>query len=45
VAALVESDVLGPGGYKFLDYVKFGLPIALWWLIVTAYVVLLYWRF
>lgn len=45
VATPVNLTVLGPGGYKFLDYTKFGLPIALWWLVVTAYVVPLYWKF
>jgi di/tricarboxylate transporter len=45
VATPVNLMVLGPGGYKFLDYMKFGLLIAFWWLVVVAFIVPLYWRF
>jgi di/tricarboxylate transporter len=45
VATPVNLMVLGPGGYKFLDYTKFGLLITLWWLVVAAYIVPLYWKF
>jgi len=45
VATPVNLMVFGPGGYRFSDYWKFGLPIGLWWLVVVAFVVPLYWRF
>ena len=45
IATPVNLMVLGPGGYRFGDYWKFGLPIALWWLIVALTIVPLYWRF
>jgi len=45
VATPVNLMVLGPGGYKFTDYLKFGLPIAIWWLVVVAFFVPLYWKF
>ena len=37
--------VMGPGGYAFGDYWKLGLPILLWWFVVVALVVPLWWRF
>ena len=45
VGTPVNLIVMAPGGYKFFDYTKFGLPIALWWLVVVAYLVPLYWHF
>lgn len=45
VATPVNLMVMGPGGYKFSDYWKFGLPIGMWWLVVVMFVVPLYWRF
>lgn len=45
VATPVNLMIMGPGGYKFSDYTKFGAPIAVWWIIVTLFVVPLYWRF
>jgi di/tricarboxylate transporter len=45
VSTPVNLMVMGPGGYKFGDYWKFGLPILVWWLIVAVVVVPLYWRF
>lgn len=45
VATPVNLMVVGPGGYKFSDYWKYGLPIGLWWLVVVALVIPLYWRF
>jgi di/tricarboxylate transporter len=45
IATPVNLMVLGPGGYKFGDYWKFGLPLAVWWLVVALIVVPLYWRF
>ncbi len=45
VATPVNLMIMGPGGYKFSDYTKFGIPIAVWWIIVTLFVVPLYWSF
>jgi di/tricarboxylate transporter len=45
VATPVNLMVMGPGGYKFSDYTKFGFLLAVWWLIVTIFIVPLYWRF
>jgi di/tricarboxylate transporter len=30
ISAPVNLMVFGPGGYKFGDYWKFGLPLAIW---------------
>jgi di/tricarboxylate transporter len=45
VATPVNLMVMGPGGYRFEEYWKFGLPILIWWLVVAVAVVPLYWRF
>lgn len=45
VATPVNLMVMGPGGYRFADYWKFGLPIMAWWLVVAVVIVPLYWRF
>lgn len=45
VATPVNLMVMGPGGYKFFDYTKFGLPLAVWWMFVALFVVPLYWPF
>jgi di/tricarboxylate transporter len=45
VGTPVNLMVMGPGGYKFSDYTKFGFLIAVWWLLVTLFIVPLYWRF
>ena len=45
VATPVNLMVVGPGGYKFGDYWKYGLPIGMWWLVVVAFIVPLYWKF
>jgi di/tricarboxylate transporter len=45
VATPVNLMVMGPGGYRFTDYTKFGFPIACWWLLVALFIVPLYWRF
>jgi di/tricarboxylate transporter len=37
--------VYGPGGYRFGDYWKLGIPVLLWTLIVTVVVTPLYWKF
>jgi Sodium:sulfate symporter transmembrane region len=45
VATPVDLMVMGPGGYNFGEYWKFGLPILIWWLVVAVVVVALYRRF
>jgi di/tricarboxylate transporter len=45
IATPVNLMVMEPGGYKFGDYWKFGLPLAIWWLVVALIVVPLYWPF
>jgi di/tricarboxylate transporter len=35
----VNLMVVGPGGYHFGDYWKYGLPLGLWWLVVVVFVV------
>jgi di/tricarboxylate transporter len=45
VATPVNLMAVGPGGYKFGDYWKYGLPVAIWWLVVVAFLVPLYWKF
>jgi di/tricarboxylate transporter len=45
VATPVNLMVMGPGAYRFIDYTKFGLPIACWWLLVALFIVPLYWHF
>jgi len=45
VATPVNLMVMGPGGYKFSDYTKFGFLIAVWWLFATVFTVPLYWKF
>jgi di/tricarboxylate transporter len=41
----VSLMVYGPGGYKFGDYWRIGIPVLIWTLIVTVVVTPLYWRF
>ncbi|MGB6658932.1 MAG: SLC13 family permease [Xanthobacteraceae bacterium] len=41
----VSLMVYGPGGYRFGDFWKIGLPVTIWALIVTVVVVPLYWKF
>ena len=45
VATAVNLLLVTPGGYKFTDYTKFGLPIVVWWLIVVLFIVPRYWPF
>jgi di/tricarboxylate transporter len=45
ISTPVNLMVFGPGGYKFGDYWKFGLPIGIWWFVMVLIVVPLYWHF
>jgi di/tricarboxylate transporter len=45
VATPANLMVMGPGGYRFGDYWKFGLPMLLWFGVVAVLVVPIFWRF
>jgi di/tricarboxylate transporter len=45
VATPVNLMVMGPGGYTFTSYAKFGLPILIWYFLVAVFYVPLFWRF
>jgi di/tricarboxylate transporter len=37
--------IMGPGGYRFGDYWKLGLPTMLWWLVCALLIIPLAWPF
>ena len=37
--------IMGPGGYRFGDYWKLGLPTMLWWLLCAMVIIPLVWHF
>ncbi|MBO0811353.1 MAG: SLC13 family permease [Microlunatus sp.] len=37
--------IMGPGGYRFGDYWKLGLPTMLWWLLCAMIIIPLVWHF
>jgi di/tricarboxylate transporter len=45
IATPTNLMVMGPGGYAFGDYWKFGLPLMIWFFVVAVFVVPLVWRF
>ena len=45
VATPANMMVMGPGGYKFGDYWKLGLPLVLWYLLVVTLLIPLIWSF
>lgn len=45
VATPTNLMVMGPGGYAFNDYWKLGLPLLLWFFVVSVFIVPLIWRF
>jgi di/tricarboxylate transporter len=45
IATPTNLMVMAPGGYKFGDYWKLGLPLLIWFLIVATLYVPLIWRF
>ena len=45
VATPVNLMVMGPGGYRFGDYAKLGLPLLLWFFVVATFLVPVFWRF
>ena len=45
IATAANMMVMGPGGYRFGDYWKLGLPVMLWFLAVSLLVIPLVWPF
>src|SRR5262249_42954568 len=45
VATPGNMMVMGPGGYRFGDYARFGLPMLLWFGVIAAGLVPLIWHF
>ena len=45
IATPTNLMVMGPGGYKFSDYWKLGLPLLIWFFLVSVFYVPLIWRF
>jgi di/tricarboxylate transporter len=37
--------IMGPGGYRFIDYIKVGLPLTIVCLITTLIVLPIFWPF
>jgi len=45
VATPTNLMVMGPGGYRFGDYAKLGLPLMVWFFIVSTFIAPIFWRF
>lgn len=45
VATPVNLMVMGPGGYRFGDYWKLGLPLMIWFFLVATFLVPIVWPF
>ena len=45
VATPANLMVMGPGGYRFGDYAKLGLPLLAWYFVVSVGLVPLFWPF
>jgi len=45
IATPTNLMVMGPGGYVFGDYWKLGLPLMLWFFVVSTFLVPMIWRF
>ncbi|RAI02555.1 SLC13 family permease [Acuticoccus sediminis] len=45
IATPTNLMVMAPGGYKFTDYWKLGLPLLTWFFIVSVFFVPMIWRF
>ncbi|MDN5796843.1 MAG: hypothetical protein L0H79_13950 [Intrasporangium sp.] len=37
--------IVAPGGYRFGDYWKLGLPVMAWWLACAVQIIPIFWRF
>ena len=45
VASSVNLMVQGPGGYRFTDYWRLGLPLTIWFFLVGVFLVPVFWPF
>jgi di/tricarboxylate transporter len=45
VATPANMMIMEPGGYRFGDYAKLGLPVLAWFFVVSVGLVPLIWRF
>jgi di/tricarboxylate transporter len=45
IATPTNLMVMAPGGYKFGDYWKLGLPLLIWFFVISVFYVPLIWRF
>ena len=45
VATAANTMVQGPGGYRFGDYARLGLPLLGWWFVIAVAWVPFVWRF
>ena len=45
IATPTNLMVMGPGGYKFGDYWKLGLPLMIWFGLIATFYVPVIWRF
>ena len=45
VATPVNLMVMGPGGYRFGDYARLGLPVMVWFFVIAVLFVPVFWPF
>ncbi|MCO5063885.1 MAG: SLC13 family permease [Rhizobiaceae bacterium] len=45
IATPTNLMVMGPGGYAFSDYWKLGLPLMIWFFVVSVFLVPMIWQF
>jgi len=45
VATPMNLMIMGPGGYRFGDYWRLGLPLILWFFVVATFIVPIFWSF
>jgi di/tricarboxylate transporter len=45
VATAANTMIMRPGGYRFGDYAKLGLPLLAWWFVIAVGLVPLIWHF
>jgi di/tricarboxylate transporter len=45
IATPTNLMVMGPGGYRFGDYWKLGLPLLMWFFVVSVFIVPMIWSF
>jgi di/tricarboxylate transporter len=43
VTAVLGQLVKGPGGYRFTDYARLGLPLMAWYFVVAVAIVPVFW--